>query len=80
MTTRRCEKHGCKDKDGNCLIDGLKLAASDGSIDSDLPTVPVTNIKKVNLYVLILASKNPLGQKIWSSIIKMSPDGQRNLF
>lgn len=45
-----------------------------------MATVAVKNTKEVNLYVLILASKHPIGQKIWNSIIKRSPDGQKSLF
>lgn len=32
------------------------------------------------LYHLVFASKNPLGDKIWSSIVKTEASGQRNLF
>lgn len=60
--------------------EGLRLAASDGNIHSGLPTVPVRNTRDVDLYVLVLASKHPLGQKIWNSIIKLGPDGQRGIF
>jgi len=59
---------------------GLKLVSSEKDIYVGLPTVSVRNTKDVDLYVLILASKHPLAQKIWMSIIKMSPDGQKTLF
>lgn len=59
---------------------GLKMVSSDKDIYAGLPTVSVKNIKEVDLYVLILASKHELGQKIWSSIIKIDPDGQKSLF
>lgn len=59
---------------------GLKLASSEKDIYASLPTVSVKNTKDVDLYVLILASKHPLAQKIWTSIIKMSPSGQKTLF
>lgn len=58
----------------------LKLAASDSTIYSGIPTVPIKNTKDVGLYVLILASKHPLGQKIWNSVIKKDPTGQKSLF
>lgn len=58
----------------------LKLAASDSSIYSGIPTVPVKNTKDVDLYVLSLASKHPLGQKIWDSVIKIDSTGQKSLF
>jgi len=59
---------------------GLKLASSEKDIYTGLPTVSVRNTKDVGLYVLILASKHPLAQKIWGSIIKISPDGQKTFF
>ena len=60
--------------------EGLRAASSDNEIYSGLPTVSIRNTKDVDLYVLILASKHPLGQKIWNSSIKYSPDGQKGLF
>jgi len=59
---------------------GLKLVSSKKDIYAGLPTVSVKNTKDVDLYVLILASKHPLAQKIWTSIIKMSPSGQKTFF
>ena len=59
---------------------GLKMLTSDKNIYLGLPTVPVKNSKEVDLYVLILASKHELGQKIWNNIIRTTPDGQRELF
>lgn len=60
--------------------EGLKMASSDEDIYTGLPTVPVRNARNVDLYVLILASKHGLAQKIWNSIIKYSPDGQKSFF
>tara|TARA_Y100000294_G_scaffold176787_1_gene200210 strand:- start:313 stop:1218 length:906 start_codon:yes stop_codon:yes gene_type:complete len=57
----------------------LKLAVSDSTIYSGIPTVPIKNTKDVDLYVLILASKHSLGQKIWNSVIKIDRKGQKNL-
>ena len=48
-------------------------------ISNELPTVSVKNTRNVNLYILILASKHELGQKIWNSIIKIDSKGQRSL-
>jgi three-Cys-motif partner protein len=59
---------------------GLKLVSSEKDIYAGLPTVSVKNTKDVDLYVLILASKHPLAQKIWTSIIKMNPSGQKTFF
>lgn len=60
--------------------EGLMMVTSNANIYSSLPTVGVKNTKEVDLYVLILASKHKLGQKIWSSVIKTKPDGQKSLF
>jgi len=57
--------------------EGLKI---DSNIYTGLPTVPVKNTKDVELYVLILASKHPLAQKIWNSVIKIDAKGQKALF
>ncbi|MCK9595008.1 MAG: three-Cys-motif partner protein TcmP [Candidatus Omnitrophica bacterium] len=59
---------------------GLKLFPPKNNIYAGLPTVPVKNTKEVDLYVLILASKNALAQKIWNSIIKNDPSGQKTFF
>ena len=59
---------------------GLKLVSSGKDIYAELPTVSVKNTKDVDLYVLILASKHPLAQKIWASIIKINPNGQKTFF
>lgn len=60
--------------------EGLKLATSEAGLYAGLPTVPIRNTKNVKLYVLILASKHPLGQRIWNSVINISPKGQKGLF
>lgn len=60
--------------------DGLRMASSEKDIYTGLPTVPVKNTKEVELYVLILASKHSLAQKIWNSVIKIGPQGQKELF
>lgn len=60
--------------------EGLKMASPDKDIYAGLPSVAIRNTKEVDLYVLILASKHSLGQKIWSSVIKIDPKGQKELF
>jgi len=60
--------------------EGLKMAASETNIHDGLPTVPIKNTKEVDLYVLILASKHRLAQKIWNSVIRANPEGQKTLF
>ena len=60
--------------------DGLKMAGSDATTFSMLPVVSVKNRKEVELYVLILAAKSPIAQKIWNSAIKITPKGERSLF
>jgi len=62
------------------IDDKLKLATSNSNVYPDLPAVPIRNTKNVDLYVLILISKHPLSRKIWASIIKTSPKGQKSLF
>lgn len=42
--------------------------------------ISVKNTRDVPLYVLLLASKHPLAQRIWDSAKKIGPDGQRSLF
>ncbi len=48
----------------------------------DLPmtAISIKNTLDVPLYLLVLASKHGLAQKIWNSITKKMPDGQRALF
>jgi three-Cys-motif partner protein len=58
--------------------EGLKLQESEGGLLSQFPAVSIKNTRNRNLYVLILASKHPLGQKIWNSIIKIDSKGQRS--
>jgi len=60
--------------------EGLRMASSDRDIYTGLPTVPVKNTKEVELYVLILASKHRLAQRIWNSVIKVDRQGQKELF
>ena len=60
--------------------EGLKLATSEKSIHAGLPTVPIKNTKEVDLYVLILVSKHKLAQKIWNTVIRATPEGQKTLF
>ena len=60
--------------------EGLKMVASGNNIYAGLPAVSIKNTKEVDLYVLILASKHKLAQKIWNSVIKASPNGQKTLF
>ncbi len=59
--------------------EGLRVIANN-DIDQIIPAVNVKNTKEVNLYVLILVSKHPLAPKIWNSIIKIDPNGQKQLF
>jgi three-Cys-motif partner protein len=49
----------------------------------DVTPFTVTAIKNgtnVNLYLLMVAAKHPLAQKMWDSIIKIDTKGQRSLF
>lgn len=60
--------------------EGLKMKPSDQNVFTGLPMVSVKNTKEIDLYVLIFASKHPIAQKIWNSIIKVTPNGQRSFF
>lgn len=44
----------------------------------DLRPVVIKNTKNAPLYDLILASKEPLAQKIWNTVINRSPNGQKS--
>ncbi len=46
-------------------------------ISQDFSDPSIRNTKDVELYLLILASKHELGRKIWNSIIRTDPDGQK---
>jgi len=46
---------------------------------SGLRSISIKNTNKVDLYTLFLLSKHPLAHKIWNSIIKTSPRGERDL-
>jgi hypothetical protein len=60
--------------------DGLRMAKSTPSVFPTLPVVPIKNTKEVDLYVLILAAKHPIAQKLWNSVIKINAKGQRSMF
>jgi len=57
--------------------DGLRTKDSHQNLWASLPAVSVRNIREVELYVLILASKHSIAQKIWDSLLDMEADGQR---
>ena len=56
-------------------IEGLRMASSDKTVFSSLPVVSVRNTQEVELYTLVLASKNGIAQKIWNSVILIEPSG-----
>lgn len=43
-------------------------------------SMPIKNTKEGVLYHLVFATKDPLGDKIWSSIAQTDARGQRSLF
>jgi three-Cys-motif partner protein len=59
--------------------DGLRLVASQDNVIAGMPTVSVRNRTHVDLYFLILISRHPLAQAIWSSVISITPSGQTTL-
>jgi len=58
----------------------ISVGFPEDGLESAQDTVPVKNTKEVELYVLFLAAKHPLAQKIWASTKKIGPDSQRKLF
>jgi three-Cys-motif partner protein len=56
---------------------GLITGDSRDNLWASLPAVSVKNTKAVELYVLILASKHPIGQKIWNNLITIDASGQK---
>jgi three-Cys-motif partner protein len=58
--------------------EGLRIVESDGKVFETMSVVSIKNTKDVELYVLILASKHHIAQKIWNSVIKIGPQGQRS--
>jgi three-Cys-motif partner protein len=59
--------------------EGLRVIINN-NFGQTAPIVNIRNTKNVNLYILILVSKHPIAQKIWSSIIKIDATGQKQLF
>lgn len=45
-----------------------------------IPSVAIRNTKNVRLYDLVFISKHDRGLKIWESIIRIGPNGQKHLF
>jgi len=58
----------------------ISIGYPEEGLESAHDTVPVKNTKEVELYILFLAAKHPLAQKIWASTKKIGPDSQRKLF
>lgn len=61
-------------------LEGLGLIDEHGKDYVGPSIVTVKNSKSVVLYYLIFASKHKLAAKIWKSILKIDPKGQRSLF
>jgi hypothetical protein len=56
-------------------------AVSSGSaILAAVRDMSIRNTKEGVLYHLVFATKDPLGDKIWSSIVQTDARGQRSLF
>ncbi len=51
-----------------------------GYSDENVRPIPIKNRKDGQLYQLVFATKDRLGNKIWNSIISIEHTGQRNLF
>jgi len=60
-------------------IEGLGLIDNTGKGYMSTTVAEIKNSKSVVLYYLILASKHPLGAKIWQSTLKYDAAGQTRL-
>jgi len=60
--------------------EGLRMADSDLNTPATMPIASVKNSMDVELYVLVLASKREIALRIWNSVLKIEPCGQRKMF
>jgi len=51
-----------------------------GYTGAQVREVDIRNSRNVIMYHLVFATKEPLGNDIWSSIVKTDAHGQRSLF
>jgi hypothetical protein len=51
-----------------------------GYTQDKIRSLEVKNRQGGVIYHLVYATKNPLGNKIWQSIARTDPSGQRSLF
>ena len=63
------------------LVDHLRRSLERiGYTGKAVRSMPIKNTKEGVLYHLVFATKDPLGDKIWSSIVQTNARGQRSLF
>jgi len=63
------------------LVDHLRRSLERiGYTGKAVRSMPIKNTKEGVLYHLVFATKDPLGDKIWSSIVQTDARGQRSLF
>lgn len=63
------------------LVDHLRRSLERiGYTGKAVRSMPIKNTKEGVLYHLVFATKDPLGDKIWSSIVHTDARGQRSLF
>lgn len=55
----------------------IQKLADLGYTGESMRTVPVTNSNNAELYRIVFAAKHPLADKIWKSVIRNEPSGQR---
>lgn len=63
------------------LFEYLRRSLVDlGYSDETVRSLPIKNDQGGTVYHLVYATKNPLGNKIWESVVKTDASGQRSLF
>jgi three-Cys-motif partner protein len=68
-------------QDVHHLVDHLRESLGRlGYTGERVRSMPVRNSKEGTLYYLVFATKKPLGDDIWTSIVKTDARGQRSLF
>jgi hypothetical protein len=78
-TEWQSESHGAKDV--HSLMDDLRQNLSRlGYTGRRVREIPIRNSKGGILYHLVFATKKPLGDDIWSSIVRTDAHRQRSLF
>lgn len=59
--------------------DGLRYIDNQ-HFDNNISAVSIKNARNATMYILVLATKHPLGQKLWTSVLKGNRHKQKSLF